>query len=198
MTDAPCSWQEATQRAHDILTAIAAGQTTGQYLLGAGDYRPHDGIDLPWTTLNGKKGSDCSGFAISYCWKLPRKRLGFNLGGGVQDWINSDSALQDARTKRVLFELAPTPRPGDLLIYPSVVRLGRRILIGHVSIVLDVPAEWDPGNPQYHLCKVAQCHGPNGFKPGVVYTDGSIWQHHDSIWPKPEHRSAIVRPKERP
>jgi hypothetical protein len=38
-----------------------------------------------------------------------------------------------------------------------------------------------------------QCRGPNGKRPGIVATDGSIWDHHDALWPKPEHRSVLLR-----
>lgn len=179
------------------------------YLLGTGDYRPHPGgSDLPWTPYTGPTGtqaygSDCAGFAICWAWKLVRHRPGFNRGrwSTVEDDINCNSAIEDANHKQELFTEVDTPRPGDLLAYPSFyLRLNdgtRHQFIGHVGLVSSVPRLWDPKHRNYRGCGVIQCHGPNGFKPGVVVTDGSIWQQHDVGWPKPEHCTHIIRPKER-
>lgn len=196
MKDAPCNAKEAVARAQSI---VGRG---GMYLLGTGDYWPHTEagapIDTPWTGKGGSWGSDCAGFAISWAWKLRRHRPGFNTGSWstVSDDINSDSALQDANHKQELFTHVDVPAKGDLIIYPSIYISGHRF-IGHVGLIEAVPAEWDPQAPQYSLLGVLQCHGPNGFKPGVVRTDGSVWAHHDSIWPKPAHRTQIIRPRER-
>lgn len=196
MKDVPCNAAEALARAASIVNA------GGQYLLGTGDYWPHKEagnlVDLPWTAKSGLWGSDCAGFAVCWAWKIQRHRPGFNHGAWatVADDVNSDSALEDAHHNRELFETTTVPRPGDLIIYPSIYLSGKRF-IGHVGLVAATPAEWDPKAPQYNLLTVYQCHGPNGFKPGVVKTDGSVWAHHDSIWPKPEHRTQLVRPKER-
>lgn len=196
MTTPPCTPSEALARAQRMVN------NGGQYLLGTGDYWPHKEngleVDLPWTYLNGKAGSDCAGFAICFAWKLQRHRPGFNHGSWatVSDDINSDSALEDGLHKQELFTVVTTPRPGDLLIYPSIRVLGKRF-IGHVGLIEHVPAEWDAGAPQYNLLTVIQCHGPNGFRPGVVRTDGSVWAHHDHLWPKAQHKTQIVRPKER-
>lgn len=192
----PCTAPEAIDRARAVVNS------GGQYILGTGDYWPHTEagkpVDLPWTARSGKWGSDCAGFAICYAWKLKRHRPGFNRGSWatVSDDINSDSALEDAHHRKELFDLADRPQPGDLLIYPSI-RLNGHRFIGHVGLIEAVPAEWDAAFPQYGLLTVLQCHGPNGFRPGVVRTDGAVWQHHDHIWPKPAHRTQIIRPKER-
>lgn len=197
MESNPCTAAEAVERARAVCG------NGGQYLLGTGDYWPHVeagiNIDLPWTYKSGKAGADCAGFAICYAWKLARHRRGFNKGpwATVSDDINSDSAYEDALNKKELFSVTKTPRPGDLLVYPSVRRAGVRILIGHVGLIEAVPAEWDVTAPQYDLLTILQCKGPNGRKPGVVRTDGSIWSHHDANWSKPQHRTVIIRPHER-
>ncbi len=197
----PCSPAEAVQRA---LSIIGKG---GQYVLGTGDYRPRYAagrlIDVPWTDRAGEVGSDCAGFAISWCYKLQRHRVGYNRGpwSSVCDDINCNSALEDAQHARDLFCLVEQqddnrPRVGDLLMYPTFHLAGHpQPLIGHVCIVTSVShvVTWDPAKPRWDLLEVAQCHGPNGFTPGVVATDGSIWSHHDAMWPKPEHRSHLIR-----
>jgi hypothetical protein len=194
--DAPCNANEAVNRARRI---VGDG---GQYILGTGDYWPHtqagNTVDLPWTAKKGLWGTDCSGFAVCYAWKLRRSRPGFNRGSWstVSDDINTDSVFEDATHLRELGEVVDTPRPGDLLLYPGVRRDGRRILVGHVSLIERVPAEWDASNPQYDLLTVIQSYGPNGRKPAVRRTDGSIWDRHDDSWSK--HKSVIIRMKERP
>lgn len=200
-TDAPCNAAEAVARAQAMV------RNGGQYILGTGDYWPHQEngklVDLPWTYRGGQGGSDCAGFAICYAWKLQRHRPGFNRGSWstVSDDINSDSALQDATHRKELFDVVPRGTPplsGDLISYPSIWINGHRF-IGHVGLIEVVPADWDIADPtpDYNRLTVIQCHGPNGFKPGVVRTDGAVWQHHDHIWPKAQHRTQIIRPKER-
>lgn len=207
MNDVKCSAKEAVWRARSMVN------NGGQYVYGTGDYHPasptaqlphlaelsgtvgHD-TDLPWTNNQWGVGSDCAGFAISWCWKLKRHRPGFNLGiwSSVSDDINCNSALEDSQHAQELFvPVLEDPQPGDLLLYPTF-HFGGKEFIGHVCIIETVPAGWKGG---FHWMTVIQCHGPNGFKPGVVGTDGSIWDHHDSIWPLPQHRSHIIRPRER-
>ena len=201
--DQPCNAALAVERAQSI---VGKG---GQYLLGTGDYRVRKIgtklVDLPWTTNEyGEEGSDCSGFAISWAWKLRRYRPGFNVGpwSSVVDNINCNSAYEDGLHKQELFtSLAQGAevRPGDLLLYPTFYLKDKagvnHKFIGHVGIIETVPAGFVYGD--WAPLGIIQCHGPNHHKPGVARTDGSIWAHHDTIWPKPEHRSHIVRPKER-
>lgn len=203
--DPPCSAVEAVQRAQSV---VGKG---GQYVLGTGNYKPkkdeHGNLqDHPWTRYwdtesqwYGVEGSDCAGFAICWAWKLVRYRPGFNRGAwsSVTDNINCNSALEDGlheQSRFVTLAEGASIRPGDLLLYPTFSSRGKKF-IGHVSLVEKVPDGWNYG--QWSHLTVIQCHGPNGFKPGVVRTDGSIWNHHDSLWGKPEHRSRVVRPKER-
>lgn len=190
----PCSAAEAVERA---LSLVGKG---GQYVLGTGD---HVGEGLPpWTTRDGVSGSDCAGFAMCWAYKLRRHRKGFNVGSWatVSDDLNCNSAIEDARHERDLFELVTgAPQPGDLVTYPTFKLVGidgqTRTFIGHVGIVTSVTRvlEWDPATPQYELLDVVQCKGPNGRKPAVVATDGSLWAHHDTVWPKPQHRTVLLR-----
>lgn len=182
----------------DPLTALVRARSAmtmgGQYVLGTGDYNEPDN-DLPWTTNKYGTGSDCAGFAICYAWMLKRHRPGFNVGSwaSVSDDINCNSMLEDAQHAGELGAVVSVgARPGDLLLYPTI-RIKGLEFVGHVCIIENVPAGWVVADGYHHLT-VLQCHGPNGFKPAVVRTDGSIWDHHDSVWPKDEHRSHIVRP----
>jgi hypothetical protein len=191
----PCSATEAVARARSMVGR-------GTYLLGTGDYRPvYAGaklIDLPWTERDGHVGSDCAGLAICYAYKLQRHRLGFNQGpwATVEDDINCNSAIEDADNNRELFERVTAPAPGVLLTYPTIrLRNHPQPFIGHVSIVVSMSRcfVWDPEHPDYSMLDVVQCCGPNGHTPGVIQSDGSIWNHHDHLWPKPEHRTVMLR-----
>lgn len=206
--DATCSLGEALGRARSL---VGVG---GQYILGTGDYKPRKengkDIDLPWTAYYRegsewykKAGSDCAGFAICWAWKLQRHRPGFNVGAWatVSDDINVNSALEDGLHKQELFITLPEGaniQPGDLLLYPTIevkVNGAKKRFIGHVGLVESIPVDFRYSD--WRGLSIIQCHGPNGYTPGVVRTDGSIWAHHDSLWSKLEHRSRVVRPKER-
>jgi hypothetical protein len=204
----PCTAKEAVARGQ------AALRMGGEYGLGTGNYHPGPYAapmtngDVPWTGT--PPASDCAGFAICYAWKIVRHRPGFNHGSWatVSDDVNVNSAIEDGDHARELFTtLGPPwraqsasqpialPRPGDLLCYPTF-RCQGLTFIGHVALVESVPDDWKAGD-RWSRLTVLQCHGPNGFKPGVVRTDGAIWDHHDAIWPLPQHRTVVVRPHER-
>lgn len=210
--DRPCSADEAVLRAKRIVNR------GGAYVYGTGDYKPTylagRLVDLPWTSRDSLVGSDCAGFAICWCYKLQRHRQGFANGrvpdefrdqSDVDDDINCNSLIEDALTTRELCELVTSgiPQPGDLLVYPSLrLHLADSSIfptIGHVAITLSnarvSPSQWDWNHPPYHLLDVAQCKGPPQRTPAVIQTDGSIWSAHDDKWPKPAHRSCVVRMK---
>ncbi len=200
MPDAKCYAGEAIHRARSMVN------NGGQYVFGTGDYRPvlKNGKvveDLPWTSRKGETGSDCAGFAICYAWKLKRHRPGFNVGSWatISDDINCNSALEDGLHKRELFDtLDPGDCvfPGDLLVYPTIYLKGHpKPWIGHVGLIEFVPLKFKYGD--WRRLGIIQCHGPNGYTPGVVRSDGSVWSHHDTQWGKLEHTTRVVRPKER-
>lgn len=176
---------------------------TGVYQLGTGD------CDTP---ENGP--SDCAGFAINKCYNIRRHRPGFNVGpwASVSDDINCNSAIEDANHHQELFEIITKPEIGCLLTYPTFRIKGIRSwssgthefishqekeavhnYIGHVGIVIAVPAEWHKATSGYGSLTVVQCCGPNGRRPGIIMTNGSHWDKHDDIWPKPEHRTTMLR-----
>jgi hypothetical protein len=188
---------EAVTRARQLLAA-ASNAATGYYL-GTGNYHPvmvgGKWIDVPWTQTTDESGavhigSDCAGFALSWCYKLSRHRDGYNRGrwATVSDDINSNSAIEDADHDQDLFRRVAAPEPGDLLCYPTFRLDGHpRPWIGHVAIVLgtDRAGNWDPAAPQYHLLDIAQCCGGNDRKPAAIATDGSVFDKHDHDWNNP-------------
>lgn len=210
----------------------AADSHASQYALGGGGYHPkydasHQLIeDVPYgpREKDGLVGVDCSAFAEKFCHRLPGHVPGFNhdvpgmrrLGPGatVVDDLNTDSTVEDAWYRATLFSVVNgwhppgsyvrgEVLPGDLLIYRSIYKDGRRVWphIGHVSIVLEVMPGFDPAAPRWELLLVAQAKGPDERKPAVIVTDGSIWAHHDELWQAttadrrdlPERGSLVVR-----
>lgn len=192
----PCDATEAVQRALSLVGVPMP------YVLGTGDYDPAATVDVPWTQRGGLTGSDCAGFALCWCYKLTRHRPGYNVGpwATVSDDINCNSAIEDAEHGGALFRIADgDPKPGDLITYPTIRIYGQdgelHTFIGHVCIVVGVSRaeQWSPSLPDYSLLDVAHCHGPNGRRPAVTRADGSHWNQHDAVWPKPQHRSRLLR-----
>jgi hypothetical protein len=176
----------APAQAVDHARALAG---RGVYQLGTGD------IDS-----SGDAPRDCFGFAFCEVYGVRRHRPGFNRGPSstVSDDLNCNSAIEDADHAGELFERVLAPEPGVLLVYPTIRIAGHPDpWIGHVAIVIGVSRciEWNPQFPSYAQLDVVQCRGPNGRKPGIVATDGAIWDQHDHNWPKPEHRSVMLRVK---
>lgn len=195
----PCDPITAVLRANKLVKSGG-----GQYMLGTGDYVTPipTGSDLPWTTRDGVLGCDCAGLV---CWSfmLPRHRPGYNRGSWatVSDDLNCNSMIEDSEHDQEIWEPCLHPEMGCVLAYPTfrIKKDDGEVLtfIGHTCVVVGVSRvlEWDSAAPQYHLLDVAQVKGPNGRKPAAIATDGSIWDHHDSLWPKPEHRTRMIRVK---
>lgn len=190
----PCPPHQAVARAKLFLG------DGGQYVLGTGDYHPSIAGDVPWTERDGRLGSDCAGFAICWCYCLPRHRPGFNVGSwaSVSDDLNCNSLLEDAHHAGELAEVISRPELGALLVYPTFSLPGHvGQWIGHVGIVIGLMGTmtWDPAHPDYTRLDVAQCCGPQFRRPAVIATTGRLWADHDKKWPKPEHRTWMLRMK---
>jgi hypothetical protein len=161
---------------------------TGVYQLGTGD------CDTP---IGGP--SDCAGFAICRCYGLRRHRPGFNRGpwASVSDDINVNSLIEDADHHRELaVRVTDRPQIGDLLAYPTIRLPGHDLpWIGHIAIVVSVDraVHLDLARPDWEMLDVVQCRGPNGTRPGIIASTAAHWNGHDMIWPKLEHRSALLR-----
>jgi hypothetical protein len=161
---------------------------TGVYQLGTGD------CDTP---IGGP--SDCAGFAICRCYGLRRHRPCFNRGAwaSVSDDLNSNSLIEDADHQRELaVRVTDRPQIGDLLAYPTIHIPGHELpWIGHIAIVVGVDraAELDLTRPDWALLDVVQCCGPDGRRPGIIESTAAHWNGHDMTWPKPEHRSVLLR-----
>lgn len=174
----PCSPAEAIQRA-----VKHVGR--GTYGLGKGGYDPKHPDD-PFANANGIEQADCWAYSVSYAYKLPLHRPGFNRGAWatVADDVNCDSGIEQAEHRAevadVLFEVVDRPELGDLLVFPSVRGPdGKRIRIGHVGIVVGLCAEWDPAAPQFGALEVVQCQASR--KPAVIRGPGSGWMFRESF-----------------
>jgi hypothetical protein len=203
MLPRPCSSTEAVQRALALVEAQAALDEAEQaiYILGAGKYDPARPDASPFTLAPTPKarervrkrygrdrvGIDCRAFT-NRCYRLPSRRDGYNAGGSVVGYVNTDSMIEDARSARPdLFRVARAPFPGVLVVYPSIRRkelrteggyttdLGKRVRVGHVGIgVRYHGAEWDPTRLEcWAKLDVAQA-GSTG-SPAIRIIDGSIW-----------------------
>ncbi len=172
----PCSPDEAVRRA-----SLMVGRPE-RYNLGSGNYHPTQTADLPWTMGPRGYGCDCSGF-ICWAFCLPRHRKGFNDGpwATVAHDISTDSMIESAEHPQAvdgLFEVVDRPRVGDLLVYPGIRGPdGKRMRIGHVSIVSKLAPEWDPKDPQYGELEVVQCQASRD--PAVKRGPGIGWMFRD-------------------
>ena len=114
------------------------------YVLGGGNHKGPTRVKRKDGTLS-PLGYDCWGFAWSHCYEEPRTVQGFNRGNPratVTDAINCDSAIEEAEHFARRFQAVEVARLGDLLVMPSIRdKDGKRIRIGHVWIVVGVPAE---------------------------------------------------------
>lgn len=159
----------------------------GVYWLGSGD------IDT-----DGDAARDCFGFAVCELYGIKRHRPGFNRGywATVSDDLNCNSAIEDADHAGELFDRVFTPFPGALITYPTIHVVGvPNPWIGHVKIVVSIARclEWDHAHPDWSLLDTVECMGPNGRRPGIVTGTGAGMVAHDRIWPKPEHRTVMLR-----
>ncbi|MCA1833050.1 MAG: hypothetical protein ABR520_11310 [Mycobacteriales bacterium] len=177
---------------HDADRAVARALALigrGTYVFGTGD------IDS-----SGDDARDCFGFACCELFGIPRHRPGFNRGSWatVSDALNCNSAIEDADHAGELFERLSTPMPGALILYPTIHLPGHPTpWIGHVKLVVGVSrcTAWDRDRPDWSLLDTVECRGPNGARPGIVAGNGLGMVTHDGLWPKPEHRTAMIRVK---
>lgn len=126
----PVTAHEAVERAKRTALGLA------KYILGAGGRNPE--ADNPFTSKNGALGSDCIGFVL-WCLGLDRLQPDYPFYGG---WINTDSMLMDVDEHQTRFKEIDRPVPGCCVVYPSIWKDGKMVRMGHIGLVVDVPAEW--------------------------------------------------------
>lgn len=209
-TPRPSNPGDAVARALAIATSEASTPVPHLYGLGAGNFVPAR-PDSPFTVYVDPKTErkslrcDCMGL-IAYAYRLPRRREGFNAGrwSTVEGYVNCDSAIQDAEHEQDLFELVDDPRPGDLVIWPSIYagelaspyrgRTGVRRRIGHIAIITEVRTAIWRMKKDYSLLSVVQCGSKHS--PAVHRSNAAVWANKDRTqWGRrDEWGSRIVRP----
>lgn len=137
---------------------LKAGFNGGKDPLAAHPGMPSYG-DRTWT-------ADCFGFVA---WALGFDRyqvVRFPLSGG---WLNTDSAVEDAKGRQRFFAPVAVPKPGDIVVYG---RGGGSV--GHVGLVTTVPAEWDG---DFAKVGVVHCSGGHDRKLGyaIAEDNAKIW-----------------------
>jgi hypothetical protein len=135
-----------------------------RYVLGAG------GRDPDAKSPGDLTGAcDCSGF-VAWCLGIDRKRPNF-AGYG---WVSTDSLVAAARSPGTGVGELERPEVGCLVVYPGIYKQGKRVRVGHVGIVSQVPAEW---SGDFGTLKVIHCSAGNQrrTKKAVQETSGTAW-----------------------
>ncbi len=180
------AWHQTTQKA--------------RYILGEGGRNPAN--LTPFTpNAKGALGSDCVGFVL---WCLGIDRYQPELFGFYDGWMNTDSIIMDAkysdtyvqRKKPRLWKLLNRPEVGSLVIFPSLRNsAGKMTRMGHVGIVVEVPAEWPEDLASWSpkerrellkLVKVIDCNASlsrklSGKAIGQL-TAATSWDKPDAVW----------------
>lgn len=170
-------------------------QTTqkAKYILGEGGRNPAN--LTPFTpNAKGALGSDCIGFVL---WCLGIDRYQPKLFTHYDGWMNTDSIMQDAKTGigGGLWKLLDRPERGCLVIFPSIHKNGKMTRMGHVGIVVEVPAEWPSDLASWNskarrellkLVKVIDCNASMsrrllGKAIGQT-TAAALWDKPDAVW----------------
>lgn len=171
-----------------------------RYYLGAGGRDPSKATCA--TVRDGITGSDCVGFVM---WALGIDRYQPSRFGYYGGWMNTDSVIYDAtdvKGRKTGFSRAwdrlSRPEPGALVIFPSLYKNGKRTRIGHVGLIVEVPAEWPDNLSEWsdkerrnllNLVKVIDCNASlarrlKGKAIGMN-TMGALWSGHDVVIAKP-------------
>ena len=130
---------------------------------GTDPFQKHCGS---WSPDINRWTSDCTGFV---CWCLGLDRY------QPPEWINTDSAIRDAKNGKIRFTEISVPELGCAVVFGSVWRNGIRTKVGHWGIVTGVPAEWESS---WELLKVTHCSSGVSRKTGsaISETSGEVWR----------------------
>lgn len=137
---------------------------------------------------------DCSGMtAAAYGYKRDDKSV---LGPTDGSYHYTNSIVADALDNGDFYELLPAPEIGCFVVYPGITKAGKRIRIGHIGIVTDVPDKWAG---DFSTIKVVHCSSGNYKKTGdaIQETSGALWagkQTHKGVTKK-AYGSIFVMPK---
>ena len=89
--------------------------------------------------------------------------------------MNCDAAIEQSEhitDDAVWAPAGAQPAIGDVLVWPSIRVGGKRARIGHVSLVVAVPAEWEPD--RWGWLTVVQCQSSRS--PAIMRGPGSAWR----------------------
>lgn len=140
-----------------------------RYKLGAGGRNPS--APTPETIRDGVLGSDCVGFAL-WCHGIDRFNKLFPVYGG---WMNTDSLRQEALEDKGEIDWVTQisrPEPGCLVVYGAAGKKPFR-RIGHVGLVVNVPAEWDASVKDcWRALGVIDCRSSS---PAIELRNGLTW-----------------------
>lgn len=128
---------------------------------GGRDPRTCDPADR-WTKDGGSfvnRTCDCIGGA---CWCAGFDRYQpVRFAHIYSGWINTDSMLMDARGPAKCFRESPTPFPGCFMVCASG---SRGHAVGHISVVVSVPAEFDRKEAEcWHAIQAVDVAAYNGI-----------------------------------
>lgn len=126
----------AANRARAVARARSMARVRSTYVLGTGGRDPRP--SSPFTKRNGHAGSDCVGFTS---WCLGHDRFQPESFPYYDGWINTDSLMMDARGEQSWYAEVKRPEPGDVVVFPSVYKDGKRLRMGHIGLVVEVPAD---------------------------------------------------------
>lgn len=178
-----------------LVRAWLATTLPAKYILGEGGRSPL-AKDCFTPDKNGNRGSDCIGF-VMWCLQLDRyqpKTFRFYDG-----WMNTDSVMMDATSggifgegHRIMWRKVTQPQAGDLVVFPSIHKNGKRVRVGHVGLVVEAPEIWpklmnpDQRREMLKQVKVIDCN--SGWlrklkgKAIAEITAATLWDKPDAIF----------------
>lgn len=177
-----------TRRQIAVARARRMTRVKSTYVLGAGGRSPT--ASTPFTKRNGVTGSDCVGFTS---WCLQHDRFQPETFPYYDGWINTDSLMMDAVGEQSWYRRIDRPEPGDVVVFPSIYRDGKRVRMGHIGLVVEVPAELIddvyaiPDRMRRHwlsLIKVIDCAGARSRRPYAISetTAAASWDKPDAMF----------------
>lgn len=187
---------EVLVRARLGMATVTPDQGSVRYRLGQGGGDPHGPV-YTYNRDTKRYESDCSGFA-AWCCGFRKYRPGFNAGGTITDYLNTDAIYEDSRRRQQLFLAVDKAdvKPGDLIVYCGAFSKGKRVGVGHIGVVSHVGGNFDAGRLDTWLTdlSVIHCHGPTGVsKPAITETHGGVF---GQVYTANTRKAGFVRRRE--